>query len=97
MEEPEEKHSKLARNWIIGIVVAVIVTGAGFYWVAVRPNNIRHSCHEKAIAAYEAGGLQQGFPQAEITYNVNTDYYANTTPYLNAYNSCLQNAGLSTQ
>ena len=84
MEEPERKKLKVAKNWILGIIIAVLVS-SGVYWVFVRPSLAKSSCHKFARDA--AGAVVN--PNKPGQY-----YYNSTSDYDFAFKTCLHQKGL---
>lgn len=69
---------KVSKSWIIGIAIAVLLL-AGFYWISIRPTQIRGKCDNLArdVARYET--------------NPNM---IRKSDYNFAYQACLHNRGL---
>ena len=43
----KKKRAKKAQKWLIGTLIVGMI-GAGFYWVSVRPVQVRKYCSNKA-------------------------------------------------
>lgn len=83
-------------KWVVAAIITVLVIGAGFYWVAIRPNMTRKSCNHKALISYADYYLELGYySDSQIKSMIRSGNYENDTTYLDTYNACLANAGLS--
>ena len=91
MDEPKKPKIQLSKNWIIGIVIAVLL-GVGFYWVAVRPGKIKAKCDSdsKYAAAYDFT-LENGYIESRPK---SLDNGYSRDEYQVRYTDCIRKNGL---